>query len=96
MIWRDPFGHVTPLRDAMNRLFEDSFVGPRFELIFGRTFPLDVYESEDKLHYMIEASLPGFKPDEIQITAERDTLFLHAQKKDDPYQSLLSHDVCAC
>lgn len=83
MIWRDPFDTLTPLREAMNRLFEESFVGPRFELIFGRTFPLDVYESEDKLHYLIEASLPGFKPEEIQITVEGDTLLIHVQKKEE-------------
>lgn len=83
MIWRDPFETLTPLRDAMSRLLEESFVGPRFELVLGRTFPLDVYESEDKLHYMVEASLPGFKPEEIQITAEGDTLLIHAQKKEE-------------
>ncbi len=83
MIWRDPFEPLTPLREAMNRLFEESFVGPRFELVFGRTFPLDVSESEDKQHYLIEASLPGFKPEEIQVTVEGDTLLIHAQKKEE-------------
>jgi HSP20 family protein len=83
MIWRDPFEPLTPLRDAMNRLFEESVVGPRFELIFGRTFPLDIYESEDKQHYVIEASLPGFKPEEIQVTVEGDTLLIYAQKKEE-------------
>jgi HSP20 family protein len=83
MIWRDPFETVTPLREAMNRLFEESFIGPRFELVFGRTFPLDVYESEDKLYYVIEASLPGFKQEEIQITGEGDTLMIHTQKKEE-------------
>ena len=83
MIWRDPFDRLTPLREAMNRLFEESFVGPRFELVFGRTFPLDISESEDKLHYLIEASLPGFKPEEIQITVEGETLLIHAQKKEE-------------
>jgi|SRR5579872_3839183 len=83
IIWRDPFETLTLMREAMSRLFEESFVGPRFELVFGRTFPLDVYESEDKLHYMIESSLPGFKPEEIQITVEGDTLLIHAQKKEE-------------
>ena len=83
MIWRDPFETMTPLREAMNRLFEESFIGPRFELVLGRTFPLDVYESEDKLHYVIEASLPGFKPEEVQITAEGDTLLIQARQKEE-------------
>jgi HSP20 family protein len=83
MIWRDPFEQLTPLREAVNRLFEESFVGPRFELVFGRTFPMDVYESEDKQRYVVEASLPGFKPEEIQVTVEGDTLLIHARKKEE-------------
>ncbi len=83
MIWRDPFEPLTSLRDAMNRLFEESFVGPRFEMVFGRTFPMDVYESEDKQHYIVEASLPGFKSEEIKITVEGDILLIHAQKKEE-------------
>ncbi len=50
MIPRDPF-------EAMNRLFEESFVRPRFEFFTtARTFPLDIYESEDKQQYMVEAT----------------------------------------
>lgn len=83
MTWRDPFDRLTPLYEVMNRLFEESLVGPRFELVFGRTFPLDVSESEDKAHYLIEASLPGFKPEEIEITVAGETLLIHTKKKEE-------------
>jgi HSP20 family protein len=83
MIWRDPFEAMTPLREAMNRLFEESFIGPRFELLTPRTFPVDIYESEDKLFYVIEAALPGFKPEELNITAAGDTLTISAIKKEE-------------
>lgn len=80
----DPFDSLMPLRDAMNHLFEESFISPRFELFaFGRTFPIDVYESEDHLFYIIEASLPGFKPEEVTITALGDTLTVKARKKEE-------------
>lgn len=82
MILKDPFDAFTPLREAMNRLFEESFVGPRFEFYFGRTFPLDIYESEDK-QYVVEASLPGLKPEEMQITAEGDMLTIHVTRKEE-------------
>ena len=82
MIWRDPFEAMTPLRDAMNRLFEESFIGPRFEFLTPRTFPVDIYESEDKLQYVIEAALPGFQPEELKITAAGDTLTVTAVKKE--------------
>ena len=74
-------GGLTPLRDAMNRLFEESFIGPRFEFFGSRTFPLDVYETPDRQWYVVEAALPGCKPDDIQITAEGDALTIHTIKK---------------
>lgn len=49
MIWKDPFEALMPLREAVNRLFEDSFVWPgRLEAFTGRTFPVDVYETKDQ------------------------------------------------
>jgi HSP20 family protein len=72
---RDPFEALMPLRDAMNRLFEESFFWPgRFEAFTGRSFPVDVYESKDQKAYMVEASLPGAKPEDISVSAEGNTL----------------------
>ncbi len=83
LILRDPFEAMMPLREAVNRLFEESFIGPRFEFLTPRTFPVDIYESEDKLYYVIEAALPGFKPEELHITALGDTLTITAVKKEE-------------
>ena len=56
MIWKDPSEALMPLRQAMNSLFEDSFVWPgRFELFSGRSFPLDVYESMHLQVYVLMA-----------------------------------------
>lgn len=67
LFWRDPF-------EAMM---------PRFEFLTSRTFPVDIYESEDKLYYVIEAALPGFKPEELHITAVGDMLTIAAVKKEE-------------
>jgi HSP20 family protein len=78
MIRKDPFDALMPLRDAVNRLFEDSFVWPgRLEVFTGRTFPVDVYETKDQQGYIVEASLPGVKPEDISISAMGDTLTIH-------------------
>ncbi len=77
MIWRDPSEALMPLRQVMNSLFEESFVWPGrfgFELFTGRTFPIDVYESKDQQAYEVKASLPGAKPEEVEITVSGDTL----------------------
>lgn len=75
---RETFGS---LRDAVGRLFEESFVNPRAleSLMFGRSFPLDITEAEQE--YVIEASLPGVKTEDVQITALGDTLTIHATRK---------------
>ena len=72
LITRDPFEAMVPLREAMNRLFEESFLGPRIEFFTPRTFPVNIYEAEEKQQYVIEAALPGFTPEELQITAVGD------------------------
>ncbi len=77
----DPFEARMSLREAINRLFEESFVWPHFEFFPARSFPVDIYESEDKKQYVIEASLPGFTPEELQITAVGEMLTISAAKK---------------
>ncbi len=75
MMWRDPREALLPLRDAVNRLFEESFIWPgRLEVFTGRSFPVDVYETKDQQGFVIEASLPGAKPEDISISAMGDTV----------------------
>jgi HSP20 family protein len=82
MMWRDPREAFTPLRDVMNRLFEESLIWPgRLEVLTGRTFPVDVYETKDQQGYIVEASIPGAKPDDISISAMGDTLTIRYATK---------------
>lgn len=82
MIWKDPSEAFMPVRQVMDRLFEESFIRPeRFTLFTGRTFALDVYESKDQKEYVVEASLPGVKPEEIEITSSGDTLTIRYATK---------------
>lgn len=75
-----PLGELVSLRQAMDRLFEDSFVRPRgwvtgaFE---GFGLPLDMTSGPDAV--TVEASLPGFKPEDVEITVENGTLSIHAE-----------------
>ena len=75
-----PFGELLSLRQAMDRLFEDSFVRPRpwgSNLIEGTTLPLDVSSTADEL--VVEAALPGVKPEDVDITIENGTLTIRGQ-----------------
>ena len=79
-----PFGELMSLRSAMDRLFEDSFVrrpfgGPGFEPAAG--LPLDVTRTNDAL--VVEAALPGIRPEDVDITVEDGTLSIRAESREE-------------
>lgn len=75
-----PFDTTLPLtlREAMDRMLEQSFSPAwRADLFaIGRGFPVDVYE--DDTSYVIEASMPGIKPDELKVTATVSAITIRA------------------
>jgi HSP20 family protein len=73
----DPFGEMMSLRDAMSSLFEDSFVNPRSTGGQGLSMPLDVAETKDA--YVVEAVLPGVKPDDLDITFQDNVLTISGE-----------------
>ncbi len=78
----EPMKDFMTLRQAMDRLFEDSFVRPGRTLIDGGIstyLPLDVYTTQDAV--VIRASVPGIKPDDMEITVEGSTVTLRGEVK---------------
>jgi HSP20 family protein len=43
------------------------------------TLPLDIRQTEDA--YVIEASVPGFSPEQVQVTVDQNWLVIHADRK---------------
>ena len=72
----DPFGRTMGLRQVMDRLMEDAFVLPRQGSLGGGT-SVDVYEEGDNL--VVEAQLPGLKPDDINVSVENGVLTISGQ-----------------
>jgi HSP20 family protein len=75
-----PFGELVSLRQAMDRLFEDSFVRPRqwaSSVLTEGILPLDVRTDENDV--VIEAALPGVRPEEVEITVENGVLTISGQ-----------------
>jgi HSP20 family protein len=64
----------------MNRLFEDSVVGP-----YGQRdgqpgelrLPIEAYATDHEI--VVRAAVPGLKPDEVEITIEGDALTLRGE-----------------
>ena len=74
----DPFGRTLGLRQVMDRLLEDAVVMPRNGDGQGWGRPaLDVYEDGDTL--VVEAQLPGLKPEDLDINVEQGVLTISGQ-----------------
>jgi HSP20 family protein len=68
----DPFPEMTSLRDAMNRLWETSFVPWSTASGQGGMPALDVSETDDE--YVVMASLPGVKPEDVKLSVQNNML----------------------
>ena len=84
----EPFRDMMTLRDAMGQLFEESMVrrSPFGAWPFGRreeaSMPaIDMYETEGDV--MVKASLPGLKPEEVDITITGTALEIRGETKEE-------------
>ena len=70
----EPFGDLISLREAMDRLFEESFVRMRgLPSPFGaEALAVDMYETGDSV--VVKTGVPGVKPEDIDITISGDVL----------------------
>jgi HSP20 family protein len=78
-----PFGELLSLRSAMDRLFEDGSRPHPWASLFdgGPGLPLDVTATTDEVR--VEASLPGFRPEDVEITVENGILTIAGQTKEE-------------
>lgn len=77
----NPMHQALAMRRAMDELFNDMDFqwGPRgMQKRTAQILPLDVYETEDNL--VVEAALPGFDPDAVEITISKDELTITAER----------------
>jgi len=77
----DPFREAVSLREAMDRLYEDSFTparrqGDGNERIW--RLPLDAYVTADEI--IVLANMPGVKSEDVEITIEGDTLTIRGER----------------
>lgn len=76
----NPFNEVVSLREAMDRLFEDSFISPRqLGQLGGRSFGSNLFETPDG--FILQVPMPGVKADDVEITTQQDTLTLKWETK---------------
>lgn len=71
----NPRDDFLSLREAMDRLFEDSFIFPRFVSQFGgRGVPANLFETKEG--FVLQVPMPGVKPEDVEVTTHQDTVSL--------------------
>lgn len=80
----DPMRDFVSLREAMDRLLEDSFIRPS-GLLTGDGWrgaaPCDLYQANDE--FVPKASLAGISPDDIEVNATSDSVTIRGEFKAD-------------
>jgi len=79
------------LRDAMNQLFEDSFVRPFARNGNGNGYgshylPVDIYETDDS--YMVKAFVPGVTAENLDITTQQRTVTIRAEQPTESHDNV--------
>jgi HSP20 family protein len=83
MRW-DPASEMISLRDAMNRLLGESFIRPWFgrgTFLGDEAMALDMYETKSKV--VVEAPVPGVKPEEIDVQVTGNVLTIKGERKEE-------------
>ena len=78
----NPARRYLTMREAMNRLFDDSVVGSGQT---GQTnghqmewrLPVEAYSTDHEI--VVKAAVPGLKPEQVEISVEGDTLTLRGE-----------------
>ena len=84
----DPFQEMMSLRDAMNRLLEESFVRPRL-WPGGFQPPLDLYETDQE--YVVKLAVPGLMPDNFEITMQQNELTIRGRTQEEEQANARYH-----
>lgn len=78
----EPFRDLVSLREAMDRLFEESFVRPRIGVLAPRgagALAVDMYETDDAV--IVKSAVPGIAAEDLDISITGDTLTIKGESK---------------
>jgi len=79
-IWSDPFESLHREFDrALSRWAGDGESQPG---ALTAAYPVDIHEDENNIY--VEAEVPGFKKDEINVTLENGVLTIEGERKEEP------------
>ena len=80
----NPWSDLFSLHDQMDQLFSEAFggtAGPRRNGGGERalTLPIDIRQTDEA--YVLEASVPGFKPEDVEVTLDQNVLTIQGTQR---------------
>ncbi len=75
----NPYSEVVSLREAMDRLFEDSFISRGTGPLGTRGIASNLYETPEG--FILQVPMPGVNPADVELTIQQDTLTLKWETK---------------
>lgn len=75
----EPFRDMLTLREAMDRLFQESFVRPTSAMLSAARGGVSVDLAETPDSYMIRATVPGINPENVKITVQDNMLTMRGE-----------------
>ena len=78
----EPFRDMVSLREAMDRLFEDSLVRPGVgwpARAGAEVLAVDVYETDDAV--VVKTAVPGISPEDLDVSVTGDVLTIRGETK---------------
>lgn len=79
IVRRDPFFDIVNVRDTMDRMLDNYFGRSAISFEGYGVFDLDMYQNENEV--VIEASIPGVDPDDINISIAGEVLTIKGEVK---------------
>lgn len=78
----EPFRTSRRMHEALDRFMDRAFLdAPLFGGFYEGTLPVDVYQTEDEV--IVKASIPGIKPDDIELSITGDTLSIRGEVQEE-------------
>ncbi len=75
----DPFREMLTLREAVDRLFQQSVsgTGQLLSNLRPESIPMDVVEQDDA--FEVRAAVPGVKPEDVEVTVQGERVTIRAE-----------------
>jgi HSP20 family protein len=90
----EPFRELTAMREMMDRFFDEPFFSaPRLWERASEGFfaPLDIIEEDD--HYLVQVSIPGVDPNNVDVTLTNNVLTIKGETKTEKSENEKNYHV---